>query len=539
MITDEGPDLEPPPDPDVEPWLEAPPPLSRAVPLFPVDALPEALGEYVAQLAVATQTPEDMPGMLVLSVIAAAAARRVRLEVRDGWAEPLNLFTTVVLPPAARKSKVYAEVVRPLRQFEREMAERMRPLRAAAQSKLDLADRRLKVALDRAAKSTTDRLEAEAEVELLTAEKIAVIVPPEPRLLADDCTPERLATLLAEHGGRMAILSPEGGVFELMAGRYSDNKTANLDVYLKGHSGDDLRVDRVGRPSDNVDRPALTIGLAIQPDVLRRLRDQPGFRGRGLLGRILYALPRNTVGRRDVHPPSLSPRVAAEYERTVRNLLAIEPTLDASDAPAEHVLRLSPAAHATLLEYMRWLEPQLGPGGELEHVQDWAGKSAGAGCRIAALLHLTGAPGALESQVSGETMQSALRIVRYLLAHALAAFDDMGADLPHRAARAILDLFEHVPMPDGGWTRSQVHRRLRKRAEFYAAESLHDGFTLLADLGWVRLHDDKSTGGRPKGYLELHPRLRGQKGQKAGTEGAFGPFWPQSEPPARETEVAP
>jgi hypothetical protein len=46
------------------------------------------------------------------------------------------------------------------------------------------------------------------------------VVPPLPRWLVDDATPEVLAGLLAVYG-RIALLSPEGDVFDQMAGRYS------------------------------------------------------------------------------------------------------------------------------------------------------------------------------------------------------------------------------------------------------------------------------------------------------------------------------
>ena len=39
-----------------------------------------------------------------------------------------------------------------------------------------------------------------------------------PRLVADDITPEAAASLLAEQGGRLAVLSAEGGIFTTLAG---------------------------------------------------------------------------------------------------------------------------------------------------------------------------------------------------------------------------------------------------------------------------------------------------------------------------------
>jgi replicative DNA helicase len=150
---------------------------------------------------------------------------------------------------------------------------------------------------------------------LLVVAADVVVVAPEvemPRWLVDDATPEALAGLLAVYG-RIALLSPEGDVFDQMAGRYNQTAGPNLGVYLKGHAGDLLKVDRRGRPPEYVERPCLTIGLAVQPEVLRGLAGRPGFRGRGLLARFLYSLPASLVGRRQAGAPPVPPAVADRY----------------------------------------------------------------------------------------------------------------------------------------------------------------------------------------------------------------------------------
>jgi Protein of unknown function (DUF3987) len=55
----------------------------------------------------------------------------------------------------------------------------------------------------------------------LAAELAATPVSVASRCIADDCTPEKLVTLLGDQGGRIAVLSPEGDVFDLMARRPS------------------------------------------------------------------------------------------------------------------------------------------------------------------------------------------------------------------------------------------------------------------------------------------------------------------------------
>ena len=102
-------------------------------------------------------------------------------------------------------------------------------------------------------------------------------------------------------GGCITVASAEGGVFDSIAGRY--DRAANFDIYLKGHAGDTISVDRIGRKSNYIAKPRLTMILTIQPSVLYGLMDNATFRGRGLCGRFLYAMCKSKVGRREVSPP--------------------------------------------------------------------------------------------------------------------------------------------------------------------------------------------------------------------------------------------
>lgn len=228
------------------------------------------------------------------------------LEVRSGWREPLNLYTVVAMAPGSRKSAVFAAMSAPLLDAEHALIELTKPVIVEAKPAQRVAERgaerRASAAIDAAATDPTARLEALAGAADAAMASAAIRVPALPRLIADDVTPEAAASLLAEQGGRLAVLSAEGGIFATMAGRYSSG-VPSLEVFLKGHAGDLLRVDRKGRPAEHIAAPALTLGLALQPEVLRDIAKMPGFRGRGLLARILYALSENTVGRRRIGTP--------------------------------------------------------------------------------------------------------------------------------------------------------------------------------------------------------------------------------------------
>jgi hypothetical protein len=105
-----------------------------------------------------------------------------------------------------------------------------------------------------------------------------------------------------------------------MSGLYSDNNASKLDVYLKGHAGDPIRVDRIGRAAVIVAEPALTLGLAVQPEVLRGLSRRKGFRGLGLLARFLFVVPKSRVGYRKVGTPPVPHSIQEAYGERMRAL---------------------------------------------------------------------------------------------------------------------------------------------------------------------------------------------------------------------------
>lgn len=452
--------------------------MGTRVPDFPTDVFPRWLGDQVDGVAEETQTPRDLPGMLALSALGTAIAKKVKVEVRPGWEEPVNLYVVVALLPGERKSAVFRKMTAPLERLERELVDHALPDIRAAHVRKQIAEQRAASAEKKAGGSGTgnpQQLEADAIQAAREAEEIEV--PVAPRLIADDTTPEALATLLAEQGGRIGVLSAEGGIFEILAGRYSGGQ-ANIEVFLKGHSGDSMRVDRKGRPPEHIPEPAITLGLTVQPDVIRALADKPGFRGRGLVARCLFSLPTSIVGYRNARPNTVPPAVDGEYERRLMVVGRLDPgTLGG----AAHTLTLTPEALARVESFMAEIEPRLRPGSDLHHIADWASKLVGATVRIAGLLHVAANP-AWGNPISLQTVEAAITIADYLVAHAKAAFDLMGADPELDAARRILAWLRQSEPPE--FTKRDAFVALR--GTFKKAELLDPPLALLLEHGYIR-----------------------------------------------------
>jgi replicative DNA helicase len=469
------------------------------VPAFPVEVLPAWLGEYVAAVATATQTPPDLAGMLALAVLATVAAGGIEVQPRPGWREPLCVFVAVGMDAGTRKSAVFTALTRPVADFERDQAAAALPAiteTAVLRRIADQAAAHAEAAAGKAPASQQEEVRAEAIAQ--AAEAANLVVPPVPRWLVDDATPEALAGLLAAYG-RIALLSPEGDVFDQMAGRYNQTSGPNLGVYLKGHAGDLLKVDRRGRPPEYVERPCLTIGLAVQPEVLRGLAGRPGFGGRGLLARFLYSLPQSLVGRRQPGAPPVPAAVADRYALGLQALAASLAVPAADDRPA--LQTLDPAAAELLLAFERDLEPRLAAGsGDLAQLAGWAAKLAGATCRLAALLHLAShLRDGWARPITADTFAATIRLADYLIEHAQAVFDLMGTDPRTDDARWLLDWIRRTD-------RTQFSRRdahvAAPRGRFPKATDLEPALRLLEEHGYLRRVDpepsrDPQGRGRP------------------------------------------
>jgi hypothetical protein len=464
------------------------------LPEFPTSALPGALRTWVEAESHATQTPADLAGLLALAVCSATIARRVVVEARPGWCEPVNLFVAALLEPGNRKSAVFSDAMRPLRELEAELIEVARPTVAR-----ELSDRRQSEArLKKLEKLAADKGDAESRHEAgnLAVELAAQPEPVLPRLIVDDATSEKLGMMLADQGGRIASMSPEGGVFDLMAGLYSKSGIPQFGVYLMGHSGDDLITDRVSRKSVRVERPALTCAFAMQPAVIEGLAENVAFRGRGLLGRFLYASPTSWIGRREIAPEPVSAEIKETYCQAVRAVA----TLD-----HDCTLPLDAEASAMLQEWETEIESMLGEGGQMEVMRDWGAKLAGATLRLAAVLHCVehGVAGC----IGGPTIAAAIEIARYLVPHAEAVLNMMTAKegSGDDDARYVLRWIERHGQREFTKRDAQQHGKRR----FPKADDIDPALAELARRGYIRLRPMDATGpGRPPSpSYEVNPAV--------------------------------
>lgn len=485
---------------DAQGW-PAPAPLSAApeLPTFPAWAFPDWLGEYAARLAESTQTPADLAGCLALAVLGVAAGGKVWVR-GPAWTEPTNLFTLVVLPPGNRKSEVYKHMTAPIRAAETILIEEAKPVIAEAVITRRVAEAHAEKT-EKAAASAVDATQQAAALDDAKTARLALeeaTVPAEPCLFSDDATVERLTSHLSEQGGRFAILSPEGEVFSIAAGRYSG--APNFAILKSGHAGEEMRIDRMGRPSERIPAATVTLGICTQPGVLTRLGETPQFLEQGLLGRLLYSVPKSLLGYRNPNPEPMPQQIQETYRANITALV-----LSLHALPDPETLRFAPEAEEAILSLLAETEPRFRPGtGDLAHMTDWGGKYVGAVLRIAALLHIAEHfREGWNRPISLATFQSARQIGEYFTVHAQAAYDAIGADPAVSDARALLDWIERT-----GTTQFGARDVLSSLRRFKKVADLDPALRVLESHGWIRrIPAPPKTGrGRKAGPVyETHP----------------------------------
>ena len=457
-----------------QPTWEKPIPFTQhTLPPFPVDALPTAIREYVLAVAESTQTPVDMSASAALAVLALCQQGKYRIAGKEDWREPLNLFVVIVAEPSERKSAVINFMTRPVNLYEAEYNQQHAG--ALERSRME------KRILEKQQRALEDQvLKGKAHMEDLQdiALQVANFKELSPlRLYVDDVTTEKLTSILSDNGGTAAVVSAEGGIFDMLSGIYTKN--VNIDVMLKGHSGDCIRVDRIGRNSESIMNPALTVLLAVQPSVLSGMMQNGTFRGRGLTARFMYCMPTSIIGQRKYRTEAIPAEVSHNYDALIRNLLQEEMP------KTPELIYLSPEADQLLEQFSCEVEGKLKT--EYSDIPDWAGKLVGAVLRIAGLLcraSVTRCDEFLEVPppliVDQATMEGAIAIGRYFTEHSRAAFSLMGADNLVKQSQYMLDAIVKNRLTE--FTRRDIMRMCRS---FKTADEVQPVLNHLADLGYV------------------------------------------------------
>ncbi|MDX2476000.1 MAG: YfjI family protein [Gammaproteobacteria bacterium] len=479
------------------PTWEKPVPLDvNIVDKLELKCFPKWFADMAKAVADFTETPLELAIMMGLATVATCVQKKIVVMPKPGYYEPLNIWALIMLASGNRKSAVIRLMTQVLTDEEILLAEMMTTeILTAAEHQRGIDDHiEMKRKQRMKEEDATECSKLTASIIKLESEKEPV--PIAPQFWTQDVTAEELAVLMSQQGEKMTLLSAEGGIFENMAGRYSGG-VPNIDIYLQGHAGDHVRVNRGSRPAIAMNEPTLTMGLCPQPEILNSLSNQKVFRGKGLVARFLYVLPKSLMGERTGEGPPIPPVVTKAYEKNIKALLELKPAKDDKNRDMPHVVRFSEEAETEWKEFSTTIEPQLGESGRLHFMEDWAGKLPGAGARLTGLIHCMEYALNKPQDISAslQTAKKALDFSGSLLSHAERSFSIMGSDEDMNVARKVW-----------GWIKRNRSEEFKARdcfndirGTYPKMDMLAPAFDVLAERNYIAMKPGpkKRSAGRP------------------------------------------
>ncbi len=475
-------------------------------PMEPAD-FPPCVAVIVRAVADQAEVPVELPGLMALGVLATACQKKFEIACDGSHKEPLNLFVCPAMDPGNRKTSVVITLTGPLRRWEREEQAKLAPVIRERESLRRTAEKRIEHLRLRAAKTDNpaERTDLQREIEAIERE----LPPPlrAPLLTTDDCTPEHVGTLLSQQGERLSVVSDEGGIFDIVAGRYSKG-VPNMDVFLQGHAGAPVRVHRGSREPVDLHSPCLTVAVSCQPYVLQEMGENRAFRGRGLLARFLFAIPKSRLGFRTLLPKEIPQSVLNGWNRMVCSMLDQQQHTDKFDNPMAQTLYLRPEAYRLWKSEQHSNEIDMRPGGLWAENTGWASKYPGAVLRTAGVLHCAICadegrdPATVDVQES--TMRFAVQLGRKIKSHSLRAFGMMALNDDQKFALKIVDWIQRDGVIEFTGKECSIHCNSAG-----SVKELDGAFELLQNHGWIRPGQKKQPqgGGRPSHPFEVNPAV--------------------------------
>lgn len=475
-------------------------PLDEVVlPAFPIDALPEVLRNYVSDVAESTQTPIDMAGVASLALMSIAMQPRYKVIGKADWEEQLSLYCMIVAEPSDRKSAVFNQIIKVIQSFEAEYNEHHSIDVLKSQEEHSSLEKKYKKASKDYENGKITKDEYDEAFRKYSTHKVIKPV----SLTLDDVTSESLTNEIESQEGCIALVSSEGGIFDIISGSYTN--FPNIDIFLKGYSGDFIKVSRIGRPSLYVKNPRLTILLTVQPKVLESVVNNGTFTGRGLSARFLYSVPKSLVGSRRFETKPINFDNKKRFSDLIHEILK-EPKSSTT------YITLSNDAYSLLKDYYEEFESRLIT--DLKDIGGWAGKLVGNILRISALitrarnikydafLYTPSTDDSAEWIVQKEDMESAIKLGNYFLEHARFAFDFMDDNTTKKQALNFLEKLKATKTNEISFrVASRMCKYMNKKENATAVISL------LVDYGYLREKQGTSRAHNKGLVYEVNPAI--------------------------------
>jgi len=484
---------------DSVPKYHEPMPLPKlpAVPVFPIELLPDDLVAWIGDAAQRARFRPDFAAAASMVALGSVIGRKlgIRLKQRDDWTEYANVWGGLIGPPSALKSPAMRAAMRPFKSLQVTADERHAKEREAYESQLEA----FKLRKDAKKKSAVKALAKDADASIDLGELAPPDMPTPHTYWTSNVNEASLGVLLEQNPNGLLIERDE--LSSLMVGLENENSADLRGMMLSGWSGNEgYRFDRIMRGTTILPKFALSVVGGIQPGPLARYVRSAfsGERADGLLQRFqLIVWPdQESFEYVDRWPDSDARNtVAALFERADSlDAEAIGSRDDFGNNPP--FIRLSELAQGLFVEwysaFMRERRAVESDGGESAPLAAHFGTYPGLVGKLALILHVADDPASRE--VSERTLLKALAWIDYLTPHARRVYHAVGHP-ETGAAELLLSRLRRGELPASfkAWeiSRKSWHGLTDR-------EAVKKACRLLFEYGWlIELDAGGATGGRP------------------------------------------
>ena len=499
-------------------WGEPEPLTKQITPSgYPMDALPGVIGGAVREVVQIVKCPAALAANSALSVLATAAQGVANVQAHRGLKpSPLSLYTLVIGESGERKTSSDNFFARVLNDWCAAKVDEMQPELKAHKAELvnwNAQKRGLEKAIENAtAKGDAVSLQKgdEAREKLIWLEQNEPAKVYTPDMVMEDTTPESIAYDLAHKWASIGILTSEAGTVFGGHGMKADNIAKNLATLNKAWESGTMKISRRSTDSFTVTGARVSMGLAVQPAIIRQYHEQNGesARGSGFFARFLLAHPESTIGTRFITVEEAREGVASApqlnlFHAKLHNLLE-QQYANGKGGKFENLpaLQLSADALTHWVKYHNDLEAEMQAGGDMEEARDIASKSADNAARLAGLFHLFGGGDVMDC-ISGETMHAACKLASWYLYEARRFFGEVA--LPTEELEVIkLDewiITQCKDAEDSSISKNQILQRVTPTS-LRKVDKLNKTLDTLARANHIRLAKEGKTT-----IVEVNPAL--------------------------------
>jgi hypothetical protein len=411
----------------------------------PIDALSKTVSDPVGDWMRHLRIPALLPVICALVAISVALGRGLKALSNKTWTFP-NIFALMGAETGSGKSLVYDEAMRPLVELQADIEEAFEKEKGRILAKIGMRKAEISAKHSilqkgvREKKLTDDQKQA---IEDSLSELHQQVEDLEDRLSKPPCvwtsdfTSEALGVCLKNNDERIAVLSDEGSMaLYNILGRYNDGNVTDDALLCKCYSVNSHGVDRLSRGRITLKEPCVTMGLIVQPDILRMAFSNTRLLIGGFLARCFSAdthlQMREETEQSAVHFDS---EIADEWNKFIKDLYA-----KFHEALEPYKLTVDPGVRVKSRIFYNKIVRLVR--GRLNDIRGFAARWNEQAWKIAQILH-AGIHGTEceEHSLSTETFENATRIVRYFIATQLEVLQAMRIDMVEKTHAKLQELF--------------------------------------------------------------------------------------------------